>query len=36
MQIDEEKIDSFFKFTEEENRMMTNLPNIECNFNYYF
>jgi len=31
MQIDEEKLDSFFKFTEEENRMMTNLPNIECN-----
>ncbi|ORX44675.1 SHQ1-domain-containing protein [Piromyces finnis] len=31
MQIDEEKIDSFFKFTEEENRMMTNLPNIEFN-----
>jgi len=31
MQVDEEKLDSFFKFTEEENRMMTNLPNIEFN-----
>ncbi|KAG4097846.1 SHQ1 protein-domain-containing protein [Neocallimastix lanati (nom. inval.)] len=27
----DKKIDSFFKFTEEENRMMTNLPNIEFN-----
>jgi len=30
MQVDEEKLDEFFKFTEEENRMMANLPNIEC------
>lgn len=31
MQVDEEKLDEFFKFTEEENRMMANLPNIEFN-----